>query len=291
MIRFGVVGNHGYADLPAMLGTLREIGSRLDAEFVYEAELCSLGNGGALLQDASSIDALITLGGDGTLLRGARWLRGAEVPVLGVNLGRLGFLTACGREDLEVSLERFVRGDFTQDVRMALEATAGGETNSQTWYALNDVVIHKAGKARVMRMRVEVDGEEIAALVADGLVIATPTGSTAYSLSAGGPIVAPNHDSLVLTPISPHTLAIRPILLSPRSVVVVRVEDEDRDCLVTVDGQVGGTLDATGEARVSRAGKAVILARFPESTFFSRMRRKLGWGTGSSADDDLNSAC
>jgi NAD+ kinase len=290
VIRFGVVGNHGHADLAALLRTLQEIGRRLGAAFVFEAELREIG-GGELLQDAAEIDALMTLGGDGTLLRGARWLRGAEIPILGVNLGRLGFLTACGRAELETSLERFVSGEYLRDVRMALEATVGAGSSRQTWYALNDVVIHKSGKARVMRMRVEVDGEEIAALVADGLVLATPTGSTAYSLSAGGPIVAPDHDSLVLTPISPHTLAIRPILLSAQSVVVVRVEDEDRDCLVTVDGQVGGTLDTAGEVRVSRAGKSVILARFPETTFFSRMRRKLAWGTGSSSDDDLNSAC
>ena len=290
MIRFGVVGNHGHTDLATLLRRLQEIGHRLGVEFAFEAELQAL-CGGQLLLDSANIDALITLGGDGTLLRGARWLRGAEIPVLGVNLGRLGFLTACGREELDASLERFVRGEYVRDVRMTLEAMAGADAMGQTWYALNDVVIHKSGKARVMRMRVEVDGEEIAALVADGLVLATPTGSTAYSLSAGGPIVAPDHDSLLLTPISAHTLAIRPMLLSPTSVVVVRVEDQDRDCLVTVDGQVGGTLDATGEVRVSQAGKSVILARFPESTFFSRMHRKLGWGTGSSSDDDLNSAC
>lgn len=290
MIRFGVVGNLGRDDLAALLQTLQEIGGRLGAQFALEPDLHAL-HGGELLTEPSDIDALITLGGDGTLLRGARWLRGAEVPILGVNLGRLGFLTACGRDDLEPCLARFVQGDYQRDVRMALEATAGADHSRQRWYALNDVVIHKSGKARVMRMRVQVDGEEIASLVADGLVIATPTGSTAYSLSAGGPIVAPNHDSLILTPISPHTLAIRPILLSGGSVVVVRVKDEDRDCLVTVDGQVGGTLDETGEVTVVRAGRTVVLARFPDATFFSRLRRKLGWGTGSSAADDLDSPC
>ena len=290
MIQIGVVGNRGYADLAGVLESLRLAGAALEIEFQYESELCAIA-GGELLTSPQRINGLLTLGGDGTLLRGARWLRGHQVPILGVNLGRLGFLTACGRDELGASLERFVRGDFVPDKRMALEATAGFEASAKTWHALNDVVVHKSGKARVMRMHVVVDGEEIAELAADGLVVATPTGSTAYSLSAGGPIVAPDHDSLLLTPVSAHTLAIRPILLSPDSEVVVRVEDEDRDCLVTVDGQVGGTLDDTGEVRIARAGYSVILARVSESTFFSRMRRKLGWGTGSSSDDDINMAC
>ncbi len=290
MIQIGVVGNRGYADLAGVLESLRLAGAALEIEFQYESELCAIA-GGELLTSPQRINGLLTLGGDGTLLRGARWLRGHQVPILGVNLGRLGFLTACGRDELGASLERFVRGDFVPDKRMALEATAGFEASAKTWHALNDVVVHKSGKARVMRMHVVVDGEEIAELAADGLVVATPTGSTAYSLSAGGPIVAPDHDSLLLTPVSAHTLAIRPILLSPDSEVVVRVEDEDRDCLVTVDGQVGGTLDDTGEVRIARAGYSVILARFSESTFFSRRRRKLGWGTGSSSDDDINMAC
>lgn len=290
MTRIGVVGNRGYADLGGVLQRLHEVESTLGIQFQFESELCAIA-GGELLTSPQRIDALVTLGGDGTLLRGARWLRGHQVPVLGVNLGRLGFLTACRRDELDSAIARLLKGDFVSDRRMALEATAGFEASAKTWHALNDVVVHKSGKARVMRMHIIVDGEEIAEIVADGLVVATPTGSTAYSLSAGGPIVAPNHDSLLLTPISAHTLAIRPILLSPSAVVAVRVEDEDRDCLVTVDGQVGGTLDDTGEVRIARAAYSVVLARFPESTFFSLMRRKLGWGTGSSSDDDLTSAC
>lgn len=289
MIRIGVMANRGYADIGEILQWTQRIGPGLGLDFSYETDLCP--SSAELLSHPDRVDALLTLGGDGTLLRGARWLRGRQVPILGVNLGRLGFLTACGRDELAPALERFVRGEYASDVRMALEATAGFEASARTWHALNDVVVHKSGKARVMRMHVDVDGEEIAWLIADGLIIATPTGSTAYSLSAGGPIVVPNHDSIVLTPISPHTLAVRPILASPNSVIVVRVEGEDRDCLVTVDGQVGGTLDETGEVRVSRASHEVVLVRFPESTFFSRMRRKLGWGNWSSGDDDLTSAC
>ncbi|MBV6522758.1 MAG: NAD kinase [Gemmatimonadaceae bacterium] len=290
MIRFGIIGNHGHEALGDLLRALPPIGERLQVAFAFERDVqqrC----GGTLLTQPSEIDALITLGGDGTLLRGARWLRGAQVPVIGVNIGRLGFLTSCGRDTLEASLARFIRGDYLSDRRMALEATVGDGNGRTAWYGLNDVVVHKAGKARVMRMRIEVDGEEIATLGADGLVIATPTGSTAYSLSAGGPIVAPDHQSLLLTPISAHTLAIRPILLSPSSHIVVRVDDEDPDCLVTIDGQVGGCLDASHAVHVSRASKGVILVRFPESTFFSRMRRKLRWGIGSSTDDDPNPEC
>jgi len=126
---------------------------------------------------------------------------------------------------------------------------------------------------------VEVDGEEIAAFASDGVVMSTPTGSTAYSLSAGGPIVVPSHDSILVTPISAHALSIRPLVLAPTATVVVHTDDAARDALVTVDGQVGTTLGGAESLFVRKAGRSVLLVRFAEFTFFGRMRRKLGWGT------------
>jgi NAD+ kinase len=155
----------------------------------------------------------------------------------------------------------------------------------QRWRALNDAVLHKGGFARVVRMRVSVDREPIAAYAADGLSISTPTGSTAYNLSAGGPVVVPSLDSIIITPISAHTLAIRPVVIPPTSEVLVQAEDGPDELLVTIDGQVG-TIFSSGETlAVRRSDRPVIFVRYPETTFFSRLRRKLGWGGILERDD------
>lgn len=284
-MRLGVVGHRGYDDLLPLLETLRRLSPTLDVLLVLEPELAALAPELPLLHDLAGIDALLSLGGDGTLLRAARLLGGREVPILGINLGRLGFLTACGPGDAEAALRRFVAGDYVSDARMALEAvvTNDGEEEA-TWHALNDVVLKQGGKARVMRLHVEVNGEEIAQFAADGVVIATPTGSTAYALSVGGPVVDPALESILLAPISAHSLYIRPLVLPPSAEVVVRVEDDDSDQLVTIDGQIGSTFGSRQRLTVRRAGRVVRLVRFPEMTFFERMRRKLGWSaTGDAA--------
>jgi NAD+ kinase len=289
-MRVGIVAHDGYADLPEILATIRGSAPKLGLDLLFEPELARFADGAPRLEQPSSIDALLTLGGDGTLLRGARWLTGREVPVLGINLGRLGFLTACGRDDVETALRRLVSGDFRADPRMVLEATTSGngKREGERWFALNDVVLHKGGKARVMRLRLDVDGETIASFAADGVVLATPTGSTAYSLSAGGPVVAPNVHSIVVSPISAHALAIRPIVLAPDETIEVRSDPDDDDVLVTVDGQVSATLASEEVVSVSRAGHAVTLVRFPELSFFARMRRKLGWGA---TGEDVGRRC
>ncbi|MCC6769807.1 MAG: NAD(+)/NADH kinase [Gemmatimonadaceae bacterium] len=285
MIRIGVVGHRGYDDLLPLLETLRRLSPTLGVALVLEPELAALAPELPLLHDLAGIDALLSLGGDGTLLRAARLLGGREVPILGINLGRLGFLTACGPDDAATALRRFVAGDYVSDARMALEAvvTNDGEEEA-SWHALNDVVLKQGGKARVMRLHVEVNGEEIAQFAADGVVIATPTGSTAYALSVGGPVVDPALESILLAPISAHSLYIRPLVLPPSAEVVVSVEDDDSDQLVTIDGQIGSTFGSRQRLTVRRAERVVRLVRFPEMTFFERMRRKLGWSaTGDAA--------
>ncbi len=277
-MRLGVVGHRGYDDLPPLIETLRRLSPSLGISLVLEPALAEFAPDLPTFDDPGSVDALLTLGGDGTLLRAARLLAGRQVPILGVNVGRLGFLTACNRENLEDALRRFMAGDYVSDARMALEVSVTNDGEQPTtWYALNDVVLRQGGKARVVRLHVEVNGEEIASFAADGVVIATPTGSTAYSLSAGGPVVDPALESIILAPISAHSLSIRPLLLPPTAEVVVRVEDDDSDQLVTIDGQVGSTFGSRQRLTVRRAGRVVLLVRFPEMTFFWRMRRKLGW--------------
>ena len=280
MIRLGVVGHSGYDALPAVLATLTEATARLGIEPYFEKDLLPLVPGGRPLEKPASIDALLTLGGDGTLLRGARLIASHQVPILGVNMGRLGFLTCCGPDQLAEALGYLARKEFKVESRMGLVATIDRASGAvrESWIALNDVVVHKGGVARIAFLKVGVNDEPVATYSADGVVISTPTGSTAYSLSAGGPVVFPTLESILVTPVSPHTLAIRPLLLPSESEVTVQREDGPADILVTVDGQVGSTLGFDETLRVHRAGRPILIIRFPGSSFFSTLRKKLGWG-------------
>ena len=286
MMRIGVVGHEGYDRLPAVLGLLEILAPELGFKLAYEPRLRTEGQ--EELDASSQIDALITIGGDGTLLRGAKLLGGRPVPIIGINLGRLGFLTSCSAPEVESALRRFKAGDYAAESRMTLAATtnAGSETStgSERWLALNDFVLHKGGFARVVRLSISIDGERMGTYAADGIVVATPTGSTAYSLSAGGPIVSPRLESIVITPISAHTLGIRPLVVHPESEIVLQGEDGPDELLLTVDGQ-GGTEVRREERLIIRRSKTpVTLVRFPPDSFFSRIRQKLGWG-GLKGDD------
>ena len=292
MMRVGVVGHRGYRDLPDVLRTLTTVAPKLDISLQFEEELREVAGSSSPLTSLDDIDMLLTLGGDGTMLRAARLLDGRPVPMLGMNLGRLGFLTCCGIDEMESALRRFSAGDYQSSRRMMLEVRALDPSGNlrDRWLALNDAVLHKAGFARVVGLRVTVDREMIASYAADGLVIATPSGSTAYSLSAGGPIVVPTLESILLSPISPHTLAIRPVVLPPTSEVIVEAVHAPDQLLITVDGQVG-TIFAPGEAlSVRRADNPVVLVRFQDTTFFSRLRTKLAWG-GLVGRDEEDTKC
>jgi NAD+ kinase len=287
-MRVGVIGHRGYVGLPAILGTLLDIAPALGLTLAFEDDLWEIAEQGERLGGPETVQALFTLGGDGTLLRGARWLDGHNVPILGINLGRLGFLTSCSGADFEEGVRRFARGDFMSEPRMALESCALDRDGVErcNWRSLNDVVLHKGGFARVVRFTVFVDDEPIGSYSADGLVVSTPTGSTGYSLSAGGPIVVPTVESIVLTPVSPHTLAMRPLVLPPQVEVKVRADDGPEELLVTIDGQVGTTFTGGETLVVRRAASSVQIVRFPGTTFFTRLRRKLGWGGLSERDGD-----
>jgi NAD+ kinase len=277
--RFGVVGHTGYPEITALLDSLSRVAAELGSSLHLEPALGEIATGLPALDDLDAIDAMITIGGDGTFLRGARVLAGREVPILGVNVGRLGFLTACGPNDLQQAVRRVATGDFIPDRRMTLEATlrrTGDEDRS--WWALNDVVMHQGGKARVIRLKISVNEEHVAAYAADGLIASTPTGSSAYSLSAGGPIVHPSFQSIILTPISPHTLSIRPLVLSPASEVTLEVQDDESEQLITVDGQESAAFCYRDSLVIRRANHRVVIVRFPEMSFFGRMQTKLGWG-------------
>ena len=279
-MRLGVIGHQGYDELPEILRTLFRIAPTLGIEAFLEQGLHDVAGKGARLEEPAQLDGLVTLGGDGTLLRGARFLDGRDIPILGVNLGRLGFLTSCQSEDFEAALRNLASGDYVAQPRMALSAKVidqAGQPRKQ-WRALNDFVLHKGGFARVVRLNVFVDDEGIGTYAADGIVISTPTGSTAYSLSAGGPVVVPTLESILLTPISPHTLAIRSLVIPADAEVTVEANESPTELLVTVDGQVGTSFVKGEKLKIKKADSPVRIVRFPGATFFERMRVKLGWG-------------
>ncbi|MEP7325098.1 MAG: NAD(+)/NADH kinase [Gemmatimonadota bacterium] len=279
-MNIGVVGNPRYADLKSVLDQVSSLARARGFTVFAEPALSQIWPGVPSL-DGVPLTFLLTLGGDGTLLRGARMLQGRETPVLGINLGRVGFLTTATRDQVEPALDALVTGSYTVERRLALGASILGEdgvARSQQ-LALNDVVVHKGGVARVIRMSVVIDGEEIGPYSADGIIVATPTGSTAYSLSAGGPILVPGVESMVITPICAHTLAVRPIVLPSRlSIVIAPIAPWADDLLVSYDGQVGTTLAGGDRVIVRKAPSGVHLVRIGPDGFLTRMRKKLQWG-------------
>lgn len=280
MTRLGVAGHLGYDGLADVLATLRTLAPSLGFTLSYEESILDFAGTSPTRIVDGEVDAMLTLGGDGTLLRAARIVESHPVPILGINLGRLGFLTCSPAAGLEDALTRFSRGDYVVEPRMTLDARVNGtdDVEKSAWRALNDVVLHKGGFARVVTMWVQANGETVAHYSADGIVIATPTGSTAYNLSAGGPVVYPTLETILVTPVSPHTLAMRPLVLPPTAEVIVRVDDGPDEVLVTVDGQVGATFLSGETLVVRRSAQPVLVVRFPESSFFATMREKLHWG-------------
>jgi NAD+ kinase len=280
---FRTVGVVGQATYPRFRQTLEQLRRRVEAEgarLVAEPRLEGL-LPDVPLMEPGEIDLLIALGGDGTLLRGARTVAPFHTPVLGVNLGHLGFLTSVGPDELGAALEHVFGGRFTLDRRFTLDTrVVGGDGTERAFIALNDAVLHKGGFARVVRLRISVgeNDEEVAQFSADGIIIGTPTGSTAYSLSAGGPVVVPAVDCILATPICPHTLGLRPLVLPPDVLLTVESLTSDEELVLTVDGQDGARLHP-GERLVIRRGNATVpLVRFTGQSFFDTLRRKLNWG-------------
>lgn len=256
---------------------LRGLGVVLDKEtagLVPDAAASAVGRADLPAQ----VDFIVVLGGDGTLLSVARAVGDLGVPILGVNLGGLGFLTAMTVDEMIPALEAFLDGRLVIEERMMLRARLRREGRpAGELFALNDVVIMKSAMSRIIDLSVSVDGQAATAYRADGLIISTPTGSTAYSLSAGGPILFPTMDAVVLTPICSHTLTNRPVVL-PASVGIEVTLLTNQEVMLTVDGQVGVGLRERDTVEVGRAAARVRLVRLPQKHFFSVLRTKLKWG-------------
>ena len=229
----------------------------------------------------SLVDMIVVLGGDGTLLSVARLVEGKDVPLLGVNLGGLGFLTEVTLEELYPALEKIFKKEFVTDDRLLLKARIlrrGKQILDSV--ALNDVVVSKGAIARMIRLEIHVDGQFVTSLRGDGLIVATPTGSTAYSLSAGGPILHPSVDAMILTPISPHTLTNRPIVIPNTVKIEVVLKTQEEGTLVTFDGQAGCPLQYDDVAEIRAAESKIKLIRSPDRNHYEVLRQKLKWGEG-----------
>jgi NAD+ kinase len=224
-------------------------------------------------------DLAIVLGGDGTMLSVARRASRREVPILGVNLGSLGFLTATTTEEMVTMLERVLAGEYEVERRSLLEAVlvrAGDRLGA--FQVLNDVVINKGALARIIDMETWVDDQYLCTYKADGLIVSTPTGSTAYSLAAGGPIIDPGVGVVVLAPICPHTLSNRPIVLPDHAAIQVVLRTADEDVILTLDGQEGLPMKAGDTIGIKRSGIMASFVKSPSRTFFDVLRSKLRWG-------------
>lgn len=228
---------------------------------------------------ADKIDLLLVLGGDGTLLSAARALRGHSIPILGVNLGGLGFLTSVTLDELYPVLEQVVAGHYRTSDRMMLQATISRDgQDAGPHLALNDAVVNKSAIARMLDFDVYVDRTHVGRYRADGLIVATPTGSTAYSLAAGGPIIHPDLDVLVITPICPHMLTNRPLVIPGSSQVGVDFSAADEPVYLTLDGQTGAQLGLNHRVTITKSENKVRLVRPADKSYFEILRSKLRWG-------------
>ena len=234
---------------------------------------------------SSTASLLLVFGGDGTILRVARETAGSNVPLLGINVGNLGFLTATSASQLHRVLPRIWAGAFQTERRSLIEAGIGAENRAQRQLALNDFVISRSGATRLIELDVVVDGQPFTRYRCDGLIVSSPTGSTAYSLAAGGAIVTPDSEVFVLTPICPHTLSNRPVILNLRSRLEIRVVSSRVNVELAADGQVQTQL-VTGDVVYLRRSRHTVRLVWPEgASFFETLRLKLRW-SGTSVDPE-----
>lgn len=228
-------------------------------------------------------DLVVSLGGDGTVLRAARVAHEADAPLLAVNLGTLGYLTEIDASEATASLERIFAGDFVIEDRMMLDSAATTEAGTETFVGLNEALVERSSRYRLVRLEVRVGGERLATFNADGVIVATPTGSTAYALSAGGPIVSPRAECLLVVPVSPHMIFSRAVVLSPQDEVEIRVGGDQPDAVgvpaqeasLVLDGGLGRTLTTGDSVVVKRHERPLRLVRMAGPGFLERLRSKL----------------
>ena len=265
--------------VPPLLPWLAERGIHVAYDQETASSLADPSEGRSREQVAAASDLLLVLGGDGTLLAAARVAAPRGIPILPINMGSLGFLTSFMLEELYPALEDILAGRLTISERVMLHAELQrGDKILDKQTVLNEVVINKGALARMIELELNIDKHFVCRYRADGLIVASPTGSTAYSLSAGGPIVHPSVESFIITPICPHTLSDRPVVVGDTSIIEVKLSAGTESVFLTLDGQKGIPLQATDRVRVSRAQQLLKLIQTPNKSYFEILRNKLKWG-------------
>jgi len=227
----------------------------------------------------SDLDLLIVLGGDGTFLSAARRIEGTDIPLLGVNLGSLGFLTEITRDEIYVTLESIFKSDFLEDSRQTLKTLVERDATPHPQpTVLNDVTLHKGALSKLIHLEITINNQFVTTLRADGLIVSSPTGSTGYSLSSGGPIVHPSVDAILLTPISPHMLTNRPIVVPSTAEVRVVLKTKDPGPIAMFDGQEIFPLCVNDSVQITAAEKRLKIIRSPNRSYYQVLRQKLKWG-------------
>ena len=279
--RVGIIVNPKISTVPVVIQELENWFRERNIEFELDNETASIVNRQGIPKSEipKCCDLIVAMGGDGTLLSVARILKTHLVPILAVNLGSLGFLTEITLEEMFPTLELVIAGKATLQQRMMIDVSvirAGKCINS--YQGLNDVVINKGVLARIIDINVKIDNNFVATYKADGIIVGTPTGSTAYTLSAGGSILYPTLDAMVVTPIASHTLTFRSLVVPDSSVVELSLKPTQESIFMTVDGQIGLNLQGKDRDSVKKSSNYVELIQSPEKSFFDILRQKLKWG-------------
>jgi NAD+ kinase len=280
--RVGLIANFAHSSSRAVVraaaGRIARAGRAVaaDSQTTQKAGLkCETRPDAAAL--ARQSDLLLVFGGDGTMLRVVRETNGAATPILGINMGRLGFLTAVSSRHLAPALEKVWHGDFVVETRPLIEATGDSQGRPIRLSALNDIVITRGAVSRLIELEVSVNGKALTCYRGDGLIVSSPTGSTAYSLSAGGPIISPSAEVFAITPICAHALSNRAVIVGLDSVVCVKLLSKEMQTIVTADGQIQAALTAGQTVRIRRSRNLARLLHPGESSFFDTVRQKLHW--------------
>lgn len=285
-MKFAIIGNLDKPALRQAVPMLMEKLERAGAEFVIDRkimDLLAIGHGLGMkhaCEFASCIeksDVLIALGGDGTILAAARSVGARGTPILGINLGKLGFLAEVAPEDMQEAIGDILNQKFYIEDRLVLEGTCSNLPGS-VFHAVNDIVVDKSRSSRVIDIETHIDGAYAVTYRGDGLIVSTPTGSTAYALSNGGPIVTPASSVIGITPISPHTLGGRPIIVPDTSTIRIIVQADSEEILVSADGQMESFLRPPIEVKVKKAPYCIRLVKRMDRTYFDVLRAKLMWG-------------
>ncbi|MBN2226271.1 MAG: NAD(+)/NADH kinase [candidate division Zixibacteria bacterium] len=281
-MRFGIIANLSRPDALQAVGTALDWCRKHEHQAILSDELQSRFAGDLIClppdQLWKHIDVLVTLGGDGTMLSSVRALGRNPRPVLGINLGSLGFLTQHTPEHLITALDQVAANEYQIEERLVLKAELVNGDALRYPFALNDIVVDKGGVARVINISIYANGEYICSYTADGLIISTPTGSTAYSLAVGGPILNPTMQAIIASPISPFSLTSRPLVFPPDFELEVRIRSEHGEALLTIDGQVATKFSPRGSIRIRRAEHTMKFIKFAENKFYDILREKLHWG-------------